>query len=124
MSTQKKIGFTRETSNDERLKQVKEFIQKGWPKNSNLKNKIRSYYNLRDHLTMLEHLIFYNDRLAVLHEEHQGIVRNKLKAKETLFWPRMSEYIELMVENCVTCQMFSNENPKQPRRQHGIPDRQ
>ena len=41
--------------------------------------------------------------LALIHEGHQGIVKCRQKAKLCVWWPLMSQQIEILCKDCTTC---------------------
>ena len=42
--------------------------------------------------------------LNLVHESHMGIETSKRRARETLYWPRLGDYIYDMISKCSTCQ--------------------
>ena len=42
--------------------------------------------------------------LNIVHEGHMGIEKSKHRARETLYWPKMGDYIYDMISKCSTCQ--------------------
>lgn len=55
----------------------------------------------------------WNDVLARLHEGHQGIVKCKARACQSVWWPGLGQQINKMVLKCRTC--------LQERRSHSEP---
>ena len=49
-----------------------------------------------------------------IHESHQGIVKCKHRARDSLFWPGMSSQIEDKVSKCHICSQFQGAQPKEP----------
>lgn len=49
-----------------------------------------------------------------LHGGHPGIVRMKTLARSYVWWPGMSEELELQVKNCPQCQETQNAPPPAP----------
>jgi transposase InsO family protein len=60
--------------------------------------------------------------LAQVHESHQGIIKCKQRARETLFWPGMCTEIEKLVENCSKCQTFRNQQHKETMKPTPLPE--
>jgi hypothetical protein len=116
--------FKKHTIDDDILTSVIQFVNSGWPDNKNLLNtEIKNYYfKFRNNLNYKEGLLFVNDKLIVplqlrslmleiIHgEAHFGIVKSKNRAREILYWPKMSSDIEIFVNNCKTCKKFSCNN--------------
>lgn len=61
--------------------------------------------------------------LKLLHTHHVGIEKSKLLARNTFFWPGLNKQIEDMVVQCETCQIYQNQQKKEPELKHDIPER-
>ena len=59
--------------------------------------------------------------LKQIHESHLGINKCKQRARETLFWPGMSQQVQNMVEDCPTCNTHQNQQNKEPMKPSKIP---
>ena len=46
------------------------------------------------------------EMLQYIHEAHQGKERCLLRARNTVFWPKMTYYIQQLIEKCVICQEY------------------
>ena len=46
------------------------------------------------------------EMLQYIHEGHQGKERSLLKARNTVFWPKMTYDIQQLIEKCVICQKY------------------
>ena len=46
------------------------------------------------------------EMLQYIHEGHQGKERYLLRARNTVFWPKMTYDIQQLIEKCVTCQEY------------------
>ena len=55
-----------------------------------------------------------DDILKVLHEGYLGIIKCKLHAKQTVYWPGMNEQLEKLILNCPLCLKYSQSKCKQP----------
>ena len=42
--------------------------------------------------------------LQYIHEGHQGKERCLLRARNTVFWPKITYYIQELIERCIICQ--------------------
>lgn len=60
--------------------------------------------------------------LKLIHQSHLGIVKNKQRAREVLYWPGMNAQIEEVVKNCSTCAEFQNKLPKLPMKPTETPE--
>ena len=100
------------------LNELHAMIMKGWPDTKQqVPHSIRDYWNVRDQLSVLDGIIYKGMRIVVpvsmrrellnkIHESHQGSVKSKQRAREALFWPRMTQQIEEVVESCAECSTF------------------
>ncbi len=119
-------SFQKATAADDELRQVAQFVKKGWPPSSKVPSGLRSYYTLRDELKLDDGCLFRADEtlvvptsmrqplLAAAHVGHPGIVRAKAKLRETYWWPAMGAAIEDTVRRCTGCQGSDKSRPKQP----------
>ena len=57
-----------------------------------------------------------------MHQEHIGIKRTKLRARNTVYLPGISKDITELISNCETCILFRNTQPTDPLLKHEIPD--
>ena len=78
-------------------------------------NYIRQFWSIRHQLSTDDGLIIFGSRIVVpfssrrnilqkLYAAHQGIVRTKRRAQQTVYWPGMSNDITMLVERCSKCQ--------------------
>ena len=115
VSDEKLEMFKKEKINDTILQKLKDFTINGWPDNkSNVPSELRPYYSLRSEITVVNGLLFKNDRIIVptsmrkemkerIHEGHLGQEKCKARARQVVFWPGMSAEIIEMVAKCSTC---------------------
>ncbi len=112
------------TAEDEVLQHVKHFMSTEWPKSSKVPQEIRPYYTVHGALSEKDGCLFFGNSVVVptsLHQSllhkshvgHPGIVRAKMKLRETFWWPGMSKAIELFIQHCLGCQDSAKSNPKQ-----------
>ena len=92
------ISFAKETEKDETLVILKKRIIKGWPeKRDECPMNLRSFWNYRDELSILDGLLLkgtriiipmqcQNDVLEKLHDGHCGVDRTKLCARYSVYW--------------------------------------
>ena len=100
---------------DHTLAILKYIMQKGWPSTiKELPSKIKPYWTFREELTIEDGLILKGTRLVVpsmkqaellklIHEGHLGLTKCKLRTKETVYWPGLSDQLEKLVLNCQLC---------------------
>ena len=49
--------------------------------------------------------------LQYIHEGHQGKERCLLRARNTVFWPKMTYNIQQLIEKCIICQEYGKSQP-------------
>jgi hypothetical protein len=97
---------------DKVLQKVMQFTQAGWPKCC--EEGLKPYFVRRHELTVSEGCLCWGNRVIVprvlrgkvlqmLHEQHIGIVRMKLLARQMVWWPGVEKDIEDVIVNCETC---------------------
>ena len=57
-----------------------------------------------------------------IHQGHLGIERCRSRARQVVFWPRMSAEIEDMISRCSTCQEHRSYPPKEKMVSHSVPN--
>ena len=94
-----------------------------WPKSCN-DPELMPYWSVRGNLTLHDKLLLYGGRIVVpkklqaetlqkIHTGHQGIVRCRLRATSSVWWPGISKEIEAFVHKCPECVKLTP-NPKEP----------
>ena len=51
------------------------------------------------------------EMLQNIHEGHQGKEHCLLRAKNTVFWPKITYDIQQLIEKCMICQEYGNSQP-------------
>lgn len=112
-----------ETKNDGILKQIVNFVVKGWPKkclpNFNSYFKCRndiSYENgylLRGHKLIIPECL-RKSILSELHHTHLGIQKMKSEARCRFRWPNIDTDIDQYVGSCKICRELRAEPPRAP----------
>ena len=98
------------------LMQLQKIIHQGWPGNKfDVPDAVRAYYDIRDEMTTQDQLVFKGptvvtptvlrkEMMAVCHSTHIGIDGCIRRARESMFWPRMSsELLKEYVSKCDVC---------------------
>ena len=95
------------------------YILNGWPCDQRqLPQELHPYWNFRVDLSVEDGIASKGSRLLVsstlqrkaldqIHEGHQGVEKCMLKARESVFWPGISDDIWETVEKCGICQSTS-----------------
>ena len=122
-----------EIESDMQMKILKRTILDGWPANrGQCPPKITDFWNHRDQLSVTNDLILMGQRLIIpksmrskfldsVHVGHMGVEKCLHRARQVMFWPKMSLDITNMVLNCDTCLEMRNSNPKEPMVPHEVP---
>ena len=111
--------FHEETSKDPTLTLLKHYIHMGWPNECRiLLQELHMFWNYIEDLSMENRLITKGARLLIpstlqrkvmeqIYDGHLGIEKCMLKARESVFWPGISNDICETVEKCGICQVSS-----------------
>lgn len=114
VSSQKLDKIRSATLEDEELPKIVQFIRNGWPPKTSLFPSLHGYYSARAHPSETDGLVLYQDRLVIptalrsevlkqLHEGHQGLTRCRVRARMSVWWPRISAEITTAVSTCKFC---------------------
>ena len=108
-----------ETSKDPTLTLLRHYMHMGWPIDHRmLPQELHMFWNYREDLSMENELITKGARLLIpstlrkkvleqIHDGHLGIEKCMLKARDSVFWPGISNDICKTVEKCGICQASS-----------------
>ena len=119
------------TEQDPQMDQLKQVILKGWPEERHLcPEQVLDYWNFRDELTVVDSLMLKGQKivipsalrpkmLEILHQGHFGCEKTLRRARDVMFWPKISSE---MVLNCPICLERRSSNPKEPLIPHKVPD--
>ena len=123
------------TAADYTLTQPMDTIIKGWP---NEKSKvplcITPYFDYRDELTVQDGIILRGERVVIptsvrkelkakVHAGLSGINSCLRRARELIFWPRMSSAIRQYTESCDICESHGTKQSPEPLNMHEVPNR-
>ena len=101
-----------ETSKDPTLTLLRHYIHMGWPIDHRmLPQELHTFWNYREDLSIENGLITKGARLLIpstlrrkvleqIHDGHLGIEKCMLKARDSVFWPGISNDIRETVEKC------------------------
>ncbi|UYV61647.1 K02A2.6-like [Cordylochernes scorpioides] len=99
---------------DTTLKAVVNDLEQGWPVKKKMSQALLSYWHVKDELGVQNGLLMPSCRLVIpasmkleildkLHAGHFGIRKTRLRARETVWWPGISEEIAETVRKCSVC---------------------
>lgn len=109
-------------------------VRNGWPdRRADCPNELHEFWNYRDELSVINGMIFKGQKIFIpkgfrkvilghLHTGHMGVNKCLKRARDILFWPKMSADIEDMVLKCNTCLERRYDNPREPLKSHSIPE--
>lgn len=112
-----------------------DLIKRGFPdRKEQLDEDLRVFWLFRDQLSVDNGLILLGSRilvpkslrphiLEVLHSSHQGQDRTLRRARQTVFWPGMSNNVKQMVERCQPCSERLPSQQHEPLQQVPRPSR-
>ena len=104
------------TAQHNQLTRLSSYINMGFPcEKKNLPTDLQEFWNFRDTLSIKNGLLTCGSRIIVphemraemlqyIHEGHQGKERCLLRARNTVFWPKITYDIQEWIERCIICQ--------------------
>lgn len=119
---------------DTTLRQVIHFVNYGWPNYlSDVETHLKPYWQGNTDITLMDNLLLYNQRIVIpicerseilkrIHTGHLGIHKCRERARQSVWWPGISQEIAEMVKNCRTCQIHQPER-REPLKPTVLPDR-
>ena len=115
-ASERRLGQIRQAQlQDEVCLKVREYCGKGWPKFlSSTEILLKPYWVIQHELTVVDDLLLRGSRLVIpsqerldvlekIHTGHLGITKCRARAKESVWWPGISDSIEQMVKRCNVC---------------------
>lgn len=93
---------------------VMRMCQDGWPESSRCTGPEKLYWSERAYLSVHDGLllkgtrlvipsVMRNDVLARLHEGHQGVAKCRERARQSVWWPGLSQQLNELVLKCHAC---------------------
>ena len=107
------------TQRDPSLKLLSKTVYEGWPNTiRDCHHSIQSYWYFRDEITCEDGILYKGTRLIipqserastlkVLHMGHYAVDKMSLRARETVYWPGISEDIKHTYHHCHICAKFA-----------------
>ena len=111
------------TVQDNQLTRLSRYINTGFPcDKKNLLTDLHEFWPHRETLSVKSRLITCGNRIIVpremrpemlqyIHEGHQGKERCLLRARNTVFWPKMMYDVQELIERCIICQEHGRSQP-------------
>ena len=122
------------SADDPTLSSIRQYIQTDWPTEPNkCKVTAKVYWKDRAELTAQDGLILYQDRIVIpkslqseilgrIHEGHQGQVRCKSLARQSVYWKGIGSDITRLVSGCPECLSRRKAPAREPLIPHEIPN--
>ena len=136
ISDQRLDEIRAETRKDQCLREFSETILLGWPeKKEHAPALTRSYFSMRDELTVQDGLVFKGNSLVIpkslradmklkIHSYHLGREACLRRARECIYWPGMSAEVKHHISACETCrELDSTTHAKETMMSHEVPSR-
>ena len=92
---------------------VREYCQSSWPKRDAVECALKAYWKVRKSLTVCDDILLYNNHIVVpaalretlslIHQGHQGVERNRSRARVAVWWPCVGSEVKQYVESCREC---------------------
>ena len=111
------------TSQDEQLTRLKGYINTEFPcEKKNLLTDLHEFWAHKEMISIKSGLITCGTRIIVpremrpemlqyIHKGHQGKELCLLRAKNTMFWPKITYDIQQLIEKCIICQEYGKSQP-------------
>lgn len=122
-----------ETRKDPVLQKLMKVLTEGWPeRKEDIDDELLVYRTMKDELTVQQGVVLKADRVLIpktlrqtfvkrLHRAHQGVEYTLRAARESMFWPGMSDQVTNAVQSCEACMEFSSSQCAPPMSTHEIP---
>ncbi|XP_064481187.1 uncharacterized protein K02A2.6-like [Ornithodoros turicata] len=122
-STSLKAIATEQTK-DRTCQTLVRFSTQGWPSRRDLNPELKHFLEYRDAIAFENSLLMYKGRIFVpisyqkyilqqIHLGHQGIVKCKARARDSVWWPGIGQDIGTFVSSCPACKEHAL-NRKEP----------
>ncbi|XP_046858591.1 uncharacterized protein K02A2.6-like [Xenia sp. Carnegie-2017] len=135
VSEEKMNQLKEETKKDKAMKKLRQYVENGWPDlRSKVDLDVLNYWDFKETLSVQDDLLFKGDRVIIpeslrtdmlkaIHQGHFGSESCKRRARECLYWPKMSLEIEAEVRKCEICNAHKSHQQKEPLQSHTVPHR-
>ena len=131
-STGRLDKYRQAQSQDETCREVMEYCKVGWPLRHLVEGLINSYWKVRGSLTTHNKLLLFNHRIVIpqserketlrkIHQGHQGIERCRMRVRESVSWPGVSNQIEQLIKQCPEC-IKASRMQREPLKVTQLPD--
>ena len=122
-------------SKDEACQLITSYLQTEWPEKEKAPALVRPYLlPMRDDFSIQQGLLMRSSRMVIpptlrkeilqrIHNGHQGIAKCRERARQSVWWPRISTELEELVGSCITCckEQQKRAEPMQPSKLPELP---
>jgi hypothetical protein len=125
-----------ETKQDPVMVKLTEVVRSGFPQHrAELDEELREYWKVKSELTVVDGMVLYGARRIVvparlrrsvleeLHAAHLGRQRMLALARESVYWPGITQAIEDTVKRCDECEVNKASQAKEPLLPDEVPTR-
>jgi len=135
LSTERLQQIKHASRDDPVLQRLWETIQRGWPQSkSDISECLHAYYDFRDELIVQDELVFKGDlviipaamrkeMMASVHATHIGTEGCIRRARDSMFWPRMTTELKEYISKCDVCLTYRPSPGREPLLQHEVTER-
>ena len=108
-ATQKRLQeYGKAQVSDSVCSTIVKYCQIGWPDKHKIEPHLKVFWKNRGEFMANQGLLLYGRRIVVpslqkIHDGHQGIVRCRLRARSSVWWPGIMTHIKDLVEKCSIC---------------------
>ena len=118
------------TSADPQLSALREQVIHGWPESSvEVPRALRSYWSIKDCISIEDGVFFFGHRMIIpesmqdeflqrIHAGHLGVTKSQLRAKQSVYWPKMLANVETHVKDCIICLQNADSQRAEPMKPH------
>ena len=117
-------------STDPICKDLRTYITDGWPNSldeipppEGAEESVRQFWPFRGEMAVLDGVVMKGNRIYIpesernevlirLHDAHQGVSSTLQRARRTIYWPKMQDDIQQVVEGCIQCQVIGKKLPR------------
>ena len=113
-------NYLRKSQEEDRtIKMLREKIFEKWKRKESSREIVR-YYHMRQYLSLVQGCLMFQHRIIIpekekdrvlkeIHSSHQGIPRCISRAKESVWWFGITEYIKKYIGSCIQCKIYENQ---------------
>ena len=114
------------TASNDDMNQLLSIIESGMPNSRHqLPPNLQEYFQFRAHLSTIDGVITYKDRIVIppclrdtilsaSHSAHSGVSSMLARAESSVFWPGITPAIHVTQQNCSHCNFMAPSQPSAP----------